>query len=223
MNLAHELRTPLFSSQGYIHTLMDGALDDKNVNHLFLSNAAKSIDRLVALVDDLDVISKLESNSIPLNKTEFIIQDLLKDLFDELAQKAEEKNITLKIKPGCMSPISVYADFQKIKQVLVNLLENSIKYGKENGETNAGIYIVDTNNVFIEVTDNGLGIAEEHIPRVFERFFRTDSARSRKVGGTGLGLAIVKHIIEAHNHTATCRSKLDVGSSFGFTLDKSIR
>ncbi len=223
MNLAHELRTPIFSSQGYIHTLLDGAMHDENVNLIFLSNAAKSIDRLADLVDDLDVISKLESNRIPLNKSEFIIQDLIIDVFDELAQKAQHKGITLKIKKGCERPIEVYADIQKIKQVLVNLIENSIKYGNESGETTAGIYEVDEKNVFIEITDNGMGMADEHIPRVYERFYRTDTARTRSVGGTGLGLAIVKHIIEAHNHTVTCRSKLDVGSSFGFTLDKRMK
>jgi two-component system phosphate regulon sensor histidine kinase PhoR len=223
MNLAHELRTPIFSSQGYIHTLLDGAIHDENVNHVFLSNAAKSIDRLADLVDDLDEISKLESNRIPLNKSEFIIQDLIMDVYDELAQKAQLKNITLKIKKGCERPVEVFADVQKIKQVLVNLIENSIKYGNEHGQTTAGVYEVDEKNVFIEITDNGMGMADEHIPRVYERFYRTDTARTRSVGGTGLGLAIVKHIIEAHNHTVTCRSKLDVGSSFGFTLDKRMK
>ena len=220
MNLAHELRTPIFSSQGYIHTLLDGALHDEKVNQLFLSNAAKSIDRLAELVDDLDIISKLESNQIPLVKKEFIVQDLIQDVFDELAQQAQKKSIVLKFKKGCETPVQVFADVQKIKQVLVNLIENSIKYGREKGETTAGVYQIDGKNVFVEITDNGVGMAEEHIPRVFERFYRTDSARSRNVGGTGLGLAIVKHIIEAHNHTVTCRSKIDVGSSFGFTLDK---
>jgi two-component system phosphate regulon sensor histidine kinase PhoR len=221
MNLAHELRTPIFSSQGYIHTLLDGALNDPKVNQDFLSKAAKSIDRLADLVDDLNVISKLESNRLPLFRSDFVIQEMIREVFGELEQKAAAKGIVLRIKKGCESPIEVNADQPKIRQVLVNLVENSIKYGRQKGETTAGIYVVDSRSVFIEITDNGMGMAEEHIPRVFERFYRTDSARSRDAGGTGLGLAIVKHIIEAHGHSVTCRSKQDVGSSFGFTLDRS--
>lgn len=220
MNLAHEIKTPIFATQGYIETLLDGALHDKNVNEKFLQNASKSIDRLVELVEDLDVISKLESNQIPLVKNSFVIQDLIKEVFEELHFKSIKKNIDLSIKNGCEKPILVFADSQKIKQVLVNLVANSIKYGKENGTATAGIYEVDNKTIFVEITDNGTGISDENVPRVFERFFRTDSARSRNEGGSGLGLAIVKHIIEAHNHTVSCRSKLDVGSSFGFTLDK---
>jgi two-component system phosphate regulon sensor histidine kinase PhoR len=221
MNLAHELKTPIFATQGYIETLLDGALNDKNVNETFLRNASLSIERLVNLVEDIDTISNLESNQIPLQQTTFIMQDLLKELFNELAFKTKEKNILLAIKLGCEKNILVKADKQKIKQVLINLLDNSIKYGKENGKTTAGIYEVDDKTIFIEITDNGIGIAEEQVPRVFERFYRTDSARSRKVGGSGLGLAIVKHIIEAHGQTVSCRSKLDVGTSFGFTLSKA--
>lgn len=220
MNLAHELKTPIFSAQGYIDTLLNGAVHDKNVNIEFLQKAEKSIDRLSDLVNDLDEISKIESNQIPVNKTMFVMQTLIKDVYEELSQKAASKKINLLIKKGCEQEINVFADKQKIKQVLVNLVENSINYGKENGETTTGIYIVDDKEVFIEVTDNGIGIHEEQIPRVFERFYRTDSARARNSGGTGLGLAIVKHIIEAHNHTVTCRSKMDVGTSFGFSLDR---
>ncbi|MBK6819650.1 MAG: hypothetical protein IPG85_08730 [Bacteroidetes bacterium] len=179
--------------------------------------------RLAELVSDLDEISKLESNRIPILKQEFVIQDLIKDVYQELSQKASLKGIKLTLKKGCESPIEVFADKQKIKQVLVNLIENSIKYGKQNGETSAGIYEVDNKTIFTEITDNGTGISEEHVLRVFERFYRTDTARSRSEGGTGLGLAIVKHIIEAHGHSVNCRSKLDVGSSFGFTLDKAVR
>lgn len=221
MNLAHELRTPIFSSQGYIHTLLDGALHDSSVNQTFLANAAKSIDRLAELVDDLDIISGLEASKIKLNKRDFIIQELINEVFEELSQNATRKKIALSIKKGCEQPIEVNADESKIRQVLVNLTENSIKYGRENGITTAGVYIVDAKTIFVELTDNGVGISEEHIPRVYERFFRTDQARDRNVGGAGLGLSIVKHIIEAHNHTVTCRSKLDVGSSFGFTLDRA--
>jgi len=219
MNLAHELKTPIFATQGYIETLLAGAMNDENVKEVFLQNASKSIDRLAILVDDLDEISKLESNQISILKTEFQIQELIKEVFEELSFKSAPKTIELSIKKGCEKPVVVFADRQKIKQVLVNLIENSIKYGKEYGSTTAGVYEVDRKTVFIEITDDGSGILEEHVPRVFERFYRTDSARSRNVGGTGLGLAIVKHIIEAHHHTVSCRSTIDVGSSFGFTLD----
>ncbi len=220
MNLAHELKTPIFAAQGYIDTLLNGAIHDDNVNITFLQKAGKSIDRLSDLVTDLDEISKIESNQLPINKTAFVIQDLIKDVYEELSQKAMSKKIKFVIKKGCEQDIEVFADMLKIKQVLVNLIENSINYGKENGETNAGVYVVDAKQVFIEITDDGIGINEAQIPRVFERFYRTDSARSRNAGGTGLGLAIVKHIVEAHNHSVTCRSKLDVGTSFGFTLDR---
>lgn len=220
MNLAHELKTPIFSVQGYVHTLLDGAVADENVRMNFLSGAAKGIDRLATLVDDIDTISKLESNRIPLVRTDFVVQDLILDIYDELAQKADRKQLTLAIKKGCESPISLHADESKIRQVLVNLIDNAIKYGREGGEVVAGIYIVDESTAFVEITDNGMGIAEQHIGRIFERFYRTDSARTRAIGGTGLGLAIVKHIVEAHHQTVSCRSKLDVGSSFGFTMDR---
>jgi len=221
MNLSHELKTPIFSAQGYIDTLLNGALNDEEVNMLFLQKAAKSIDRLSDLVTDLDEISSIESNRIPINKTVFVIQDLIHDVYDELAQKAATKQISLLIKKGCENDITVYADQAKIKQVLVNLVENSINYGRDSGETQAGIYVAGGQEVFIEITDNGIGMKEEQIPRVFERFYRADAARTRHSGGTGLGLAIVKHIIEAHHHTVTCRSKVDVGTSFGFFLDKN--
>ncbi|HAD33323.1 MAG TPA: two-component sensor histidine kinase [Chitinophagaceae bacterium] len=220
MNLAHELKTPIFSAQGYIETLLDGAINDEKQRMVFLENSSRSIDRLAALVDDLDVISKLESNRIPIDPENFVIQDLIRETFAELQQQAENKGIHLLIKKGCESAVEVSADRMKIKQVLVNLVENSIKYGKLSGESNAGVYIVDGRTVLVEITDNGIGIAEDQVARVFERFFRTDSARSRSQGGTGLGLAIVKHIVEAHGHSVTCRSTVDVGSSFGFTLDR---
>lgn len=220
MNLAHELKTPIFAAQGYIDTLLGGALQDNSVNTLFLQKAEKSIERLSDLVTDLDQISRIESNRLPINKSVFIIQDLILDVFEELSQKASTKNIKLNIKKGCEQGVEVYADKTRIKQVLVNLVENSINYGRDRGETNAGIYVVDQKEVFIEITDNGMGIQEDQVSRVFERFYRTDSARTRNEGGTGLGLAIVKHIVEAHNHSVTCRSTVDVGTSFGFSLDK---
>ncbi|HEY1031247.1 MAG TPA: ATP-binding protein [Flavipsychrobacter sp.] len=220
MNLAHELRTPVFTVQGYVDTLLNGALEDPNVNRKFLTNATKGIDRLVRLLDDLDEISKLESGRIPIIQESFCIQDLVKDVYEELSLKAKDKNIQLLIKKGTERTLDVYADKPKIKQVLVNLIENSIKYGNEGGTITAGFYEVDENHVYVEISDDGPGIAEEHLPRIFERFYRADRSRSREIGGTGLGLAIVKHIIEAHGQTVTVRSALGVGSSFGFMLEK---
>lgn len=221
MNLAHELRTPIFSVQGYVDTLLGGALSDPDVNMKFLSNASKSIDRLVRLVDDLDEISKLESGKIPLVQESFNIQELIKDVYDELQFKAQAKHINLSLKKGTERPLAVYADKQKIKQVLVNLVDNAIKYGNEKGIIITGCYEVDEKHVYIEVSDDGPGIAEEHMPRIFERFYRADRSRARAIGGTGLGLAIVKHIVEAHGQTVSARSKPGVGSSFGFTLDRA--
>jgi two-component system phosphate regulon sensor histidine kinase PhoR len=220
MNLAHELRTPIFTAQGYVDTLLGGALEDPEVNKRFLNNASKSIDRLVRLVDDLDEISKLESGRIPIIQETFVIQDLIKDVFEELSLLAKNKNAQLLFKKGTEGALIVYADKPKIKQVLVNLVENAIKYGQDNVTITAGCYIVDDRHVYVEISDDGPGIAEEHLARIFERFYRADRSRSRHIGGTGLGLAIVKHIVEAHGQTVTVRSKLAVGSSFGFTLEK---
>jgi len=218
-NLAHELRTPIFTVQGYVDTLLGGALEDPNVNKKFLTNASKGIDRLVQLVDDLNQISKLESGKIPIIQESFVIQDLIRDIYEELSLKAKGKNIHLDFKKGTERPIVVYADKPKIHQVLVNLVENAMKYGYEGGSVTAGCYEMDEGHVYVEISDDGPGIAEEHLPRIFERFYRADRSRARNIGGTGLGLAIVKHIVEAHNQTVTVRSKLGVGSSFGFTLD----
>lgn len=219
LNLSHELKTPIFAVQGYIHTLLDGAIEDPSVNKMFLKNATKNIDRLCRLIDDLDEISKLESGEMTINKELFVIQDLIKDVFDTLSLKANQKDIRFSIKKGCEAPLYVMADKEKIRQVLINLIENSVKYGKPDGQTIASIYNMDGKRVLIEISDSGIGMSEEHLPRVFERFYRTDRARSRDIGGTGLGLAIVKHIVEAHDQTINVRSKVDVGSTFGFTLE----
>lgn len=221
MNLAHELRTPIFSIQGYVDTLLGGALEDENVNRKFLSNTSKSIDRLVRLVDDLDEISKLESGKIPIIQESFVIQELISDVYEEFTLSARDKGAALLFKKGTERPIWVKADRAKIKQVLVNLVENALKYGNDGVTITAGCYVVDEKSIYVEISDNGPGIAEEHLPRVFERFYRADRSRARAIGGTGLGLAIVKHIIEAHGQTVNVRSKPGVGSSFGFTLDKS--
>lgn len=217
-NLSHELKTPIFAIQGYVDTLINGAMDNPDVNKKFLQSASRNVDRLVNLVDDLDAISKLESGEQLLLKDSFIIQDLLKEVYESLAIKADEKQIKCLIKKGCELPLTVFADIEKIRQVIINLVDNAIKYGKQMGTIEASFYKVDGARVLIEISDDGSGIAEEHLLRIFERFYRTDLARSRKVGGSGLGLSICKHIIEAHEQTIHVRSKIDVGSTFGFTL-----
>lgn len=219
-NLSHELKTPIFAIQGYVDTLLSGALENPDVNKKFLNSTSRNVDRLVNLVDDLDEISKLESGEQLLYQQNFVIQDLLKEVYETLAIKAEEKEIKCIIKKGCEQPLTVYADKEKIRQVFINLVDNAIKYGKQNGTIESSFYRIDGRRVLIEISDDGSGIAEEHLPRIFERFYRTDLARSRKVGGSGLGLSICKHIVEAHGQTIHVRSKIDVGTTFGFTLPK---
>lgn len=218
-NLSHELKTPIFAIQGYVDTLLNGALEKPEVNRKFLSSTSRNIDRLVNLVDDLDAISRLEHGEQLLLKQHFVIQDLMKDVYESLLFKAEEKQIKLAIKKGCEVPLSVFGDKEKIRQVLINLVENGIKYGKHHGTIEASAYKIDGQKILIEISDDGSGIAEEHLGRIFERFYRTDLARSRKVGGSGLGLAICKHIIEAHGQAIHVRSTIDVGSTFGFTME----
>jgi two-component system phosphate regulon sensor histidine kinase PhoR len=218
-NLSHEIKTPIFAIQGYVDTLLNGALENESVNRKFLNSTARNIDRLVNLIDDLDEISRLESGEQILNKSNFVIQDLFRDVFESLSIKAKDKQTLLLVKKGCESPVVVHADKEKIRQVLINLVDNAIKYGKVNGMVEASVYNTDGKNILVEVSDDGMGIAEEHLPRVFERFYRTDYGRSRNIGGTGLGLAICKHIVEAHGHSIHVRSKQEVGTTFGFTLD----
>lgn len=217
-NLSHELKTPIFAIQGYVDTLLNGALHNDMVNTKFLQSTSRNVERMVNLVSDLDEISRLESGEQDLMEESFIIQELTKEVFDSLFIKAKEKEIKCIIKKGCEVPLHVFADKEKIRQVMINLVDNSIKYGKQHGVTEASFYNVDGKNVLIEISDDGSGISEDHLPRIFERFYRTDNARSRKVGGSGLGLSICKHIIEAHRQTIHVRSKIDVGSTFGFTL-----
>jgi two-component system phosphate regulon sensor histidine kinase PhoR len=219
-NLSHELKTPIFAIQGYVDTLLNGALENPEVNKKFLGSTSRNVDRLVNLVDDLDEISRLESGEQLLYQQNFVIQELLKEVYDTLAIKAEQKEIKCSIKKGCEQPLSVYADQEKIRQVFINLVDNAIKYGKQKGTIESSFYRIDGKTVLIEISDDGSGIAEEHLSRIFERFYRTDLARNRKVGGSGLGLAICKHIIEAHGQTIHVRSKIDVGTTFGFTLQK---
>ncbi len=218
-NLAHEFKTPIFAIQGYVDTLLDGAMETPDIRKRFLENTSKNIDRLVNLMNDLDEISRLESGEQLLYKQNFIIQELIKEVFETLSIKITPKNISTSIKKGCESPITVFADKEKIRQVLINMVENASKYGKQNGVIIASIYDLDNKLILIEIGDDGIGIDEEHLGRVFERFYRTDAARSRDKGGTGLGLAICKHIIEAHGQTIHVRSTPDVGTTIGFTLE----
>lgn len=218
LNLSHELKTPIFAIQGYVDTLINGAMNNPEVNTKFLNNTSRNIDRLVNLVDDLDEITKLESGEQLLYKQNFIIQDVIKEVCESLSIKADEKKIKCFIKKGCELPLTVFADKEKIRQVLINLIDNAIKYGKQNGSIEGSAYKIDGKKILVEVSDDGYGISDEHLPRIFERFYRTDLARARKVGGSGLGLSIAKHIVEAHDETIHVRSKTDVGTTFGFTL-----
>lgn len=218
-NLAHEFKTPIFAIQGYVETLLSGAMEEEAIRIKFLENTSKNADRLVNLINDLDEITKLESGEQLLYKQNFIIQDQIREVYDSLAIKTQAKDMSMIIKKGCETPLSVYADKEKVRQVLINLVENATKYGKQNGSVVSSIYVTDDRHALIEVSDDGIGIEEEHLPRIFERFYRTDTARSRDKGGTGLGLAICKHIVEAHGQSIHVRSTPDVGTTVGFTLD----
>ncbi|MES2592273.1 MAG: ATP-binding protein [Bacteroidota bacterium] len=217
-NVSHELKTPIFNIQGYVLTLLDGGLEDPSINRNYLQRAEKSVDRMITIIDDLEAISQLETGELRLEPERFDIGALLRDVVDAQEMKATEKGITLTA-PDETKPIFVSADRFRIRQVIVNLIVNSVKYGKENGETKIRMYDVG-DTISIEIADNGIGIAKQHIPRLFERFYRVDKSRSREQGGTGLGLAIVKHIIEAHNQTINIMSTEGVGTVFSFTLKK---
>ena len=218
-NLSHEFKTPVFAIQGYVDTLLQGALENPEVNKKFLEKTAKNVERLTNLINDLDEISKLERGELILYKVNFVTQDMVKEVFESLSMKTEPLHIKCSIKKGCESPLTVFADKEKIRQVLLNLIENSIKYGKENGNIVASMYRTDGEHILVEIIDDGIGIAEKYLPRIFERFYRTDEGRSIDVTGSGLGLSICKHIIEAHGQTIHVRSKEDVGTTVGFTLD----
>lgn len=219
-NVSHELKTPIFSIQGYLHTLLEGGLDDPEVNVNYLNRAAAAVERLCLIVDDLEAISKLESGEMVLDQRTFDLRELVRDVFDSLELRANERKIRLGLKEGSERPVFVYADKERIRQVLVNLVVNSIKYGKDNGSTLIGFYDMDE-HILVEVTDNGIGIDPIHLPRLFERFYRVDKSRSREQGGTGLGLSIVKHILEAHKQGIKVRSTYGIGTTFTFTLLKS--
>lgn len=219
-NLSHEFKTPVFAIQGYVDTLLDGAIENKEISLKFLHNTSKNIQRLTTLIADLDEITLLETGSYKWNYTKFTIQDLIKETVETLSLKAQQKGIHFQFKKGTEFPVVVEADKEKTRQVIVNLIDNAIKYGKQSGLIEASIYNIDERNILIEISDNGHGIAEEHLNRIFERFYRTDYGRSRNIGGSGLGLAICKHIIEGQGHSIHVRSKLEVGTTFGFTLTK---
>ena len=218
-NLSHELKTPIFSIQGYVDTLLSGAMTKEEIARKFLNSTSRNIERLVNLVNDLDEISRLESGEQQLSKQNFILQELIQDVYETLSLKANERGIKLLVKKGSEVHTQVYADKEKIRMVLTNLVDNAIKYGKHNGQVLFSCYKTDDNHVLAEISDDGHGISEEHLPRIFERFYRTDLARSRKEGGSGLGLAICKHIVEAHGERIHVRSTPDVGTTFGFTLE----
>lgn len=218
-NLAHELKTPVFSIQGYISTLLDGALEDENINRSFLERANKATDRMVNILDDLDQIAKLEVEDLKPEMRSFDLIELIKETFETLELKAKEKGIHLELKKDYGS-IHVLADRTKIGQVLTNLINNSIAYGKENGKTEINLLVFE-NLVTIEVSDNGIGIDQKHFPRLFERFYRVEKSRNRNEGGSGLGLAIVKNILDSHGQAINLRSTVNVGSTFSFSLEKS--
>jgi len=219
-NLAHELKTPIFNIQGYILTLIEGALDDPEINHKFLLRASRSVERMTLIVNDLDTISQLESGVLQLKLAKVDIVELVRDVLDNMEMSAKAKKVKLKIGNKYEKSIFVMADRFRVEQVLVNLVSNAINYSKADSTCTVSFFDLDQ-NVLIEVSDDGPGIAQEHLPRLFERFYRVDKSRAKNAGGTGLGLAIVKHIVEAHGQSINVRSKVDEGSTFSFTLSKA--
>ncbi|MFT5969851.1 MAG: two-component system phosphate regulon sensor histidine kinase PhoR [Flavobacteriales bacterium] len=220
-NVSHELKTPIFNIQGYVMTLMDGALYDENYNLKYLGRTMNSVDRMIDLVEDLETISLLETDSIELDKSKFDLLALVGETHEALEFKAEKRSIKLKYDSQVGKVVMVHADRKRVRQVIENLVVNAIKYGKEEGEVSVNVYDIDA-NVLVEVADDGIGIEENSLPRVFERFYRADKGRSRQQGGSGLGLSIVKHIIEAHEQNIHVRSTINEGSVFSFTLAKAL-
>lgn len=221
-NISHELKTPLFTIQSYLETLQDGAIDDLNVRDRYIERAAQSVDRLIYIVNDLDMITKLESGDLHLNIVTFDIVETIRHAYDFLDYKAKKRNISLIFDLNYNKPIYVVGDKERIGQVITNLIDNSIKYGKEKGTTEITIEDLVNNKLIVRVTDNGLGIKKENISRLFERFYRIDKSGARAVGGSGLGLSIVKHIVEAHEEHIYIESSFGYGSEFSFTLEKAL-
>lgn len=220
-NVAHELKTPLFTVQGYILTLIEGAGNNKEIREKYLERANKGVERLTAIVKDLDMIAKLETNGMKMNLKPFNIIELIQNVFDLFEMRAKKRNISLSFDKHYEFPVYVLGDQERIEQVLINLVVNSIKYGKNNGRTIIGIESYNDRKYIIKVADNGEGVKQEHLSRLFERFYRVDQSRSREQGGSGLGLSIVKHIVEAHNQTILLKSTYGEGSEFSFTLEKA--
>lgn len=220
-NVSHELKTPLFTVQGYLSTLLDGAMDDKAVRKKYLKRAEKGVERLIYIVEDLDMITKLESGDLNLEFSEFDIVELIQNVFDLLEMKADKKKITLAFENYYIQPVFVHGDKDKIQQVVENLIVNSIKYGREGGFTEVAVVNLTKKKVLVRITDNGEGIEKQNISRLFERFYRVDKSGSRSEGGSGLGLAIVKHIIEAHKEKIYVESEFGIGSEFSFTIEKA--
>ncbi len=218
-NVSHELKTPIFNIQGYILTLLEGGMDDPDINKEYLIRAEKNINRMISIVEDLETISQLESGQLKLQIEKFDIVLLVKEVIETLEIKAKKKSIKINFETNYILPILVFADRERIRQVLVNLIDNSIKYNNVEGTTKIGFFDMDE-NILIEVEDNGIGIPPDHISRIFERFYRVDKSRSRDQGGSGLGLAIVKHIIDAHNQNINVKSTNGIGTNFAFTLKK---
>lgn len=220
-NISHELKTPIFNIQGYVLTLLDGGLEDQSINRDYLLRTEKSINRMIAIVEDLETITQLESNELKLQITRFDVYLLAREVVDSLELKAAKRGIQLFFTQNYERPLFVTADRDRIAQVFTNLIDNAIKYSKK-GEGRIKVSFFDMDeNILTEITDNGPGIAQADLTRVFERFYRTDKARNREQGGTGLGLAIVKHIVEAHQQSVNVRSTLGIGTTFGFTLKKA--
>ena len=221
-NISHELKTPLFTIQSYILTLIDGGMDDPNILKKYLKRSSKAIDRLTYLVKDLDLISQFESGVKNIEKEKFDILSIINNVYELLEMESKKNKISLELDRNYLKPIFVMADKERIQQVITNLVMNSIKYGVENGTTEMSIQDLNEEKFIISVTDNGLGISKKHLPRLFERFYRVDKSGNRKKGGSGLGLSIVKHVIEAHNEKIFVESNKNVGSEFSFTLEKVI-
>lgn len=221
-NISHELKTPIFTIQSYILTLIDGGMDDPDILKKYLKRSSRAIDRLSYLVKDLDLISQFESGVKSIEKEKFDILSIISNVYELLEMESKKNKISLELDKNYLNPIFVMADKERIQQVITNLVMNSIKYGVENGTTEISIQDLNKEKFIISVTDNGLGISKEHLPRLFERFYRVDKSGNRKKGGSGLGLSIVKHVIEAHNEKIFVESNKNVGSEFSFTLEKVI-
>lgn len=218
-NVSHELKTPIFNIQGYVSTLIEGGIEDPEINKKYLERTEKSVERMITIIQDLESISRIESGEMALDLENFDLGNLAQDIVEAQEMKASKRGIKLHMHEN-LNVIRVHADKDRIRQVLTNLVVNSIKYGKDNGETEVRLFDME-DHVLVEVSDNGIGISKEHLPRLFERFYRVDKGRSREQGGTGLGLAIVKHILEAHGQTINVRSSEGIGSTFSFTLRKA--